>query len=347
MNNYNKICISFSSSILSALKQMDNVGLKLLVVTKHTKVHGVLSIGDIQRAIIANKLLDTPINEIMRKDVRVAKVTDDLNQEKERMRLNRNEFMPIVSEEGELVDIIFWKDLFNGDKNELVSLNLPVVIMAGGKGTRLKPLTNVLPKALIPVGEYTILEEIMHKFINVGCDDFYLSVNYKADLIKHYFSDKKFKINYIEESKPLGTAGSLFLLKDKIHSTFFVSNCDIIVNQDFREVYNFHKENNNLITIISVLKHYKIPYGTIETRENGLLEKLIEKPELTFQINSGVYILEPSVLDEIPHNTYYHITEAIEQLRQQGKNVGVFPVSEGSWKDIGEWNEYFKTIKGD
>jgi NDP-sugar pyrophosphorylase family protein len=137
----------------------------------------------------------------------------------------------------------------------------------------------------------------------------------------------------------------MFLIRDKIRSTFFVSNCDIIIDQDLEEVYNYHKKNNNIVTIVSVLKHYKIPYGTIETGAQGLLERLSEKPELTFQINSGMYILEPEVLDYIPINEFFHITELIKKVKLKGENVGVFPVSEGSWKDIGDWGEYLQHIR--
>jgi len=259
--------------------------------------------------------------------------------------------MPIISENKELVDVLFWEDLFKKESRKLrVNLDIPVVIMAGGKGTRLKPITNILPKPLIPLGEKTILEEIMDQFVEVGCCNFFMSVNYKAEMIKHYFNSLKnsvYNIEYFQETKPLGTAGSMYLLKDEINSTFFVSNCDIIIDQELSEIYNFHKKNKNLITIISVLKHYNIPYGTIETKKGGKLVSITEKPDLTFQINSGMYILEPELLDEIPKDSFFHITELIDKLIAQERNVGVFPISEGSWKDIGEWNEYLKNIRNE
>jgi NDP-sugar pyrophosphorylase family protein len=172
-----------------------------------------------------------------------------------------------------------------------------------------------------------------------------LSVNYKAETIKHYFNQLKkneYKVAYFQEEKPLGTAGSLFLIKDKIKSTFFVSNCDIIINADYIEILKYHRENKNELTIVSALKHYPIPYGTIETKEDGVLIELKEKPELTFQINSGMYILEPHLLNEIPENDFFHITQLIENIQRRNGKVGVFPVSEGSWKDIGDWSEYLK-----
>ena len=167
-------------------------------------------------------------------------------------------------------------------------------------------------------------------------------------MIKQYFDHLKpsnYSLKYIKEDKPLGTAGSLYLLKDKIHSTFFVSNCDILIEQDFREVYRYHKQNNNELTIISALKQYSIPYGTIVTKKNGILDRMEEKPELTFQVNTGMYILEPHLLNEINKNELFHITSLIENIRKRDGKVGVFPISEKSWIDIGVWKSYQESIE--
>lgn len=351
MKDVKQLCIQHNESILVALKQMDSLKRKLLIVMQNEFFLSVLSIGDIQRAIIDNISLGTMISEILRQDVRVANTTDNMKKVKARMQKKRTEFMPIVSNNKNLVDVVFWEDLFAKEERNIQSkLNIPVVIMAGGRGSRLKPITNILPKPLIPIGKKTIIEEIMDRFVNAGCTKFYLSVNYKADLIKHYFNtldNSNYHINYFQEDKPLGTAGSMFLIKDQINSTFFVSNCDIIIDQDIEEIYNFHRQHKNTITIVSVLKHYKIPYGTVETGEKGQLFQFSEKPELTFQINSGMYILEPELLNDIPENEFFHITELIANVQKSNGKVGVFPVSEGSWKDIGEWNEYLRNIENE
>jgi dTDP-glucose pyrophosphorylase len=346
---YPNLIVNQEDSILVVLKKMDASKRKLLIVLDGDIFISVISIGDIQRAIIKNISLDTPISKILRKEVRFAFAGDDLNIVRERMKERRNELMPIVSASNKLVDIIFWEDLFKETFPVEcgANLNLPVVIMAGGIGTRLKPLTNILPKPLIPIGEKTIIEQIMDKFCDAGCNTFYLSVNYKAEMIKYYFSTlpkNSYHISYLHEEKPLGTAGSLHLLKGKINSAFFVSNCDILVDQDISEIYEYHRSTKNEITIVAALKNYSIPYGILETSENGLLRSITEKPELTFKINTGFYILEPHLLDEIPQNEFYHITTLIDKLRKENRRVGVFPVSEKSWKDIGEWNEYQKFI---
>lgn len=342
------ISIQLNSTILEALRQMDKSEKRLLIVFDNNKFFSLLSIGDIQRALIKGVPLENKVVDILREDITVATTNDTYTKIKNDMLDQRIECMPVIDDQKNLVDIYYWENVFGIEtKRKEVSLNLPVVIMAGGKGSRLEPITNILPKALIPLGKKTIMEEIMDKFIDVGCHEFYLSVNYKAEMIKHYFdslNNPDYIINYFQEPKPLGTAGSMYLLKNKINSTFFVSNCDIVIDQDIEDIYSYHSDNKNDITIVAALKHYKIPYGTIETGENGVLKKLIEKPELTFQINSGFYILEPETLDLIPNNQFFHITELIERVRRNSGRVGVFPVSQGSWKDIGEWDEYLKNI---
>lgn len=344
-----QISISKTASILSALRKMDVEKVKLLLVMDNGKFYSLLSIGDIQRAIIANVSLDKPIEGILRKTVKVAKPTDDKNEIKVRMKERRNDFMPIVDDEGDVVDIIFWEDISSYKETRVnTPFMLPVVIMAGGQGSRLRPLTNVLPKPLIPIGEQTMIEDIMDRFVECGCHDFFVSVNYKADFIRHYFDNFGKQVYHIEcfqEDKPLGTAGSLQLLKDRINSTFFVSNCDIIIDEDYSEILNFHREHQNEITVVAALKNFSIPYGTLETGEGGQLTSLHEKPNLTFKINTGMYILEPHLIKEIPSDRLYHITFLIEKLVNEGRKVGVFPISEGSWTDIGNWDEYMKYIK--
>jgi len=349
-NKINQIKLPLNSSLLDALRKMDETYKRLLLIFDEYKFKNVLSIGDIQRAIIQNKSLDTKITDILRKETRLAKSGDSIDYIKEQMLRFKVECMPVVDIENNLIDVFFWEEFFaEKDKKSDIELNLPVVIMAGGKGTRLKPLTNVIPKSLLPIGEKTIIEEIIDRFLKVGCSQFYLSVNYKAETVKHYFSElnsEDYLIDYFQEEKPLGTAGSLFLIKDKIQTTFFVSNCDIIIEEDYSQILKYHRENKNELTIVSALKHYPIPYGTIKTQEGGILSELVEKPDLTFQINTGFYVLEPSLLNEIPENEFFHITTLIEYIQKRNGRVGVFPISQGSWKDIGTWDEYTNLIKG-
>jgi NDP-sugar pyrophosphorylase family protein len=216
--------------------------------------------------------------------------------------------------------------------------------MAGGVGTRLRPLTYVIPKPLIPFGNKTFIEAILEMFHLHGCETFLISVNYKADLIEYYLTRQKlpYQLAFFNEEKPMGTAGSLSMLKGKINETFFVTNCDILIDQDLSEVLNYHRENHNEITLVAAMQHFPIAYGTIETGENGRMIQLTEKPEFTFKVNSGMYIIEPHLLDEIPDKQLFHITQLIENVNSRGGHIGVFPVSEKSWKDIGNWSLFLK-----
>lgn len=348
-NKFSDIVVNSQDSILNILKTMDETKRKLLIVMEGDKFSGVVSIGDLQRAIIKGIDIHSSIQGILRHDVTFASTGDDVDVVKARMRIRRNELMPIVTPEGELVDVIFWNDLFQeAMPRSNKKIDLPVIIMAGGEGTRLRPLTNVLPKALIPLRDKTMIEEIMIRFFECGCRDFFISVNHKAEMIRYYFDslqNSQYNIQYIEEDIPLGTAGSLYLLRDKIRTSFFVTNCDILIDQDYSDILDYHRDNNNEITIVAALKNMKIPYGTITCREDGLLQDLQEKPEFVFKINTGFYILEAKLLDEIPENKFFHITSLIEKLKNEGRRVGVFPINEKSWTDIGNWSEYSGHIR--
>ncbi|MBK7094095.1 MAG: nucleotidyltransferase family protein [Saprospiraceae bacterium] len=325
---------------------MDIIDKKMLLVFDGDKFINIISIGDIQRAILKKYPLDTQVLGVLRQNTKFAVADESMNAIKGKMQEYRIECMPVLDNAGNLTDVIFWEDLFPlANLNSKDQFNIPVVIMAGGKGTRLQPLTNVLPKPLIPIGEKSILENIMDSFVAHGSNRFFISVNYKAEMIKYYFNELQnpdYQISYFTEDKPLGTAGSMFLLKGQINETFFVSNCDILIKNDYSGILDYHKKHKNEITIVSAFRHYPIPYGIIETSNNGRLKSITEKPELSFQINTGMYILEPELLDEIPENSFFHITDLIEKIKKRKGKIGVFPITEKSWIDIGGWDEYIK-----
>jgi dTDP-glucose pyrophosphorylase len=341
--------VGADSTVIQTMKLMDTARVKLLLVFDGESFLGIITIGDLQRAIIASVPFDTPIREIVSREGKLfAREGDDMDTVKEWMLAKRAEFMPVLDSEGQLADVIFWDDVLPGAAaaDTRPTIDLPVVIMAGGKGTRLKPITNVLPKPLVPVGEKTILEVIMDQFESIGCRKFFMSLNYKADMIKYYLGQigHKYDIEFISEDKPLGTIGSVSLLKGRISSPFFVSNCDCINEQDYRDVYDYHVKNNNDMTVVTMVKSLRIPYGVIETGADGLMTAIREKPDQTYQVNTGVYILNPGLIDEIPRGEFFHITQLMEKVQARGGRVGCFPVSEHSWKDMGEWPEYLKVI---
>ena len=344
-----QLIINPQTSLKQALMKMDDVGYKLLmIVDENDFFRGLITIGDIQRAIIANKLLEEPVIDFCRADLILGKANDSISEIKRQMLLYRLVYMPIINEEKKIVNVIYWDDIVNDEDSRLYPvLQLPVVIMAGGFGSRLKPLTNILPKPLLPIGNSTILENIIDRFKKYSCFNFEISINYKAELIRFYFDsllEKDYNINFFTEKKPLGTAGSLHLLADKLITTFFVSNCDILIDEDYSAIHKYHEENKNELTIVASIKNYDIPYGTIESGVNGELISLKEKPQLNFMINCGMYILEPHLLKEIPKNTFFHFTDLIQKIKDRGGKVGVFPISEKSWIDIGEWRFYSKIL---
>jgi len=340
--------INPDTTLLDALKKMDSLCQKLLIIEEQDAFIGLLSAGDIQRAIIKGISLNGKVSSILRKEIRVARPDDEFESIKQMMLDYRMELCPLIGSNQKILDVYYWEDLFLEQKPWIAKkFNIPVVIMAGGKGSRLKPLTNVLPKPLIPIGDKTILEDILELFSMHGCDKYYVSINYKAELIKYYINSLSlpYKIMFMEEMKPLGTAGSLSLLKGKIDQTFFVTNCDILIKHDYSEILDFHKEQENEITIVSAIKYFPVKYGTIETGDNGHLINLIEKPELTFQINSGMYIFEPHLIDEISSDENMDITDFIMMLKQKNHRIGVYPVSQSSWTDIGDWKVYLSVLE--
>ena len=348
LSNIQSLVIDNQKSLLDAMRQMDENDCKSLIVTKDGQYYSLISIGDIQRKVLSKGSLTFKVEEVLRSNITVASVKDSSEQIRSLMEEKRIELLPKLDLQGALVDVIFWRDRYKTrQKKQKTIENIPVIIMAGGKGTRLKPITDVIPKPLVPLGGKPIVETIVDSFCEEGCQNFYLSVNYKADFIKFHFNsltNKSYQVHYFKEDEPMGTAGSLKLLKDVIKTTFFVSNCDILIDQDYYHILKYHRENNNELTAVAAVKEYNIPYGTMDLSENGLLTRLTEKPNLTYYVNAGVYILEPHLIDEIPaERGLFHITHLMEKILQRKGKVGVFPVSEGAWFDIGNWKEYDKS----
>jgi len=343
-----KILIGPNITIKQALKQMTEAARKILfVVDSKDKLMGTVTDGDIRKWILKGGSLSEKIAKAMNFNPTILKEGYSKEEAKSLMTSKRIECIPIVNEEKKVISAIWWMDLFEAKFKKHKAIKLPVVVMAGGEGARLSPFTKILPKPLIPIGEKTVIELIISKFIEYGCRDFYLSVNYKSNLIKAYFNDfeHNYNINYIEENEPLGTVGGLYLLKDKIKSAFFITNCDILIEADYADILQFHKDNRNQITLVGSMKHYIIPYGVCEIQKGGKLKKIREKPEYDFLVNTGMYVLEPQVLKDIPENKFYHITDLINDYRKKGKKIGVYPISEKSWLDIGQLEELQEIVK--
>ncbi len=321
-------------SVSDAMRLIDNNSYGILFLTSDNKeLLSCITDGDIRRYLLSGGKTTDKALEASNKNPRIAKSFE----EAKRIYHKKNTIVvPVVDESGRVIDMYFGETV--EENTEKCNLNIPVVINAGGKGTRLDPFTRVLPKPLIPVGDLPIIEHIMKEFKSFGCNDFSIIVNYKKQLIKAYFSESenKYDIDFYDEEKPLDTGGGLSLLKGKINSTFFFTNCDILLKSNYEKMLRFHKENENVITMICADKTVTIPYGVIKTDETGKINEMQEKPEFSFLTNTGMYIVEPKVLNDIEKEVPISFPEIIEMQKAKGRRVAAYVVHESEWMDMGE-----------
>lgn len=310
----------------------------LFIINDNLSLIGCITDGDIRRFLLAGGKMDASVKDALNDNPKYAK---SLNEAKSLYHSRYYVYIPIVDEQKRILS------LYSGNKIEEKKhnpLNVPVVINAGGKGTRLEPFTKVLPKPLIPIGDLPIIEHIIKEFQSYSCDEFHIIVNYKKDLIKAYFADNSnnYNIAWYDEKKPLGTGGGISFLRNKFNSSFFFVNCDVLLTTNYESILNFHKDNNNTITMVCAYKNINIPYGVVEMGKNGTIENIKEKPLLSFLTNTGIYIVEPEVIDDIDDDTPIDFPEIVEIERKKGKRVAVFPVSENDWMDMGQLPELEK-----
>lgn len=328
-------------SIVDAMEKIDiNAKGVLFIVNNEKKLVGSLSDGDIRRWILSSGDIAASVVKAMNTSPKYLNIGDKNNAVK-LMRENVITALPLVDAQKEVVDIFLMSDMekYSEQKGDLSGV--PVVIMAGGKGTRLYPYTKILPKPLVPIGDTPIVERIINYYNEFGMKSFYMTVNYKKAMIRSYFDeiDRDYEIKYVEEIKPLGTGGSIKLIKEKLDSPIFVTNCDALILADYYDVYQYHLKSENDITMVSALKNIQIPYGVLHTGENGILNLIEEKPKLSYFINTGMYIINPDMIELIPDDEMFHMTNLVEKVMQNGGKVGTYPVSEDSFLDMGELDE--------
>ena len=324
-------------TMLEAMAHLDKVSKKVLFVVRNDQLVAAITDGDIRRWILKKGNLDAKVKEIANYNPKYLMEKEKASAKKV-MKKYSIEAVPILNKEKAIISIVLRNDEEIEPKR---TLDVPVVIMAGGLGTRLYPYTKILPKPLIPIGEIPIAEHIINRFHRYGGEQFFLVVNHKKNMIKAYFNEieKNYKVNYVDEEQPLGTGGGLSLLKGKINSTFILSNCDILIEEDYEKIYNYHIKENNFITMVCSLKNIKIPYGVIEINGTGEIEEMKEKPELSFFINTGMYIVEPKVIEELEPNKAVSFPDIVEKFKEAGEKIGVYPISENSWLDMGQLDE--------
>ena len=337
--------------IKDSISLLDKAGERILFVVDDDEcLFGSISDGDIRRWILSEGNMELTVENLCYMRPTYVNEEYDLDEVKKVILELRISAIPVLNKDKKIVDILFWNTIFDLHEHKSFKRKLtnPVVIMAGGKGSRLDPFTRILPKPLIPIGDKAVIEIILDKFfIENDIRNFYLSLNHKAKIIKSYFEElaPEYNVEYVVEDKPLGTAGSMNLLNKKFSEPVIVTNCDIIIDCDYASFVDFHKDKGFDLTIAVSLKKYKIPYGICEIETGGNLMKINEKPEYDYLVNVGMYVINPSAIDLIPKDKYFDMTDFIDIIKKEGGKVGVYPISENSWIDIGEWSEYKKAVE--
>ena len=336
MNNIKTNIVTNTDDISLAIESLQKSIIKLVLVVEDNKLIGTITDGDVRRALLNGKNLQTKCKDIMNVNPKYALVNDYKNINK---LLISNRYIPLIDSNKKVVDIIS-----NEGNQQNYSLTNPVIIMAGGEGKRLLPLTLNKPKPLLPVNQKPLIHEIVNRLDYYGLKDIYISVFYKADMIKKYFgklNNSGFDIKFLEEDKPLGTAGCLSLLKKKnILEPIVVVNGDVLTDMNYRQLIDYHNKSKKLITICAAVYDVQIPFGTIEVEEDKLAN-IVEKPIKKYLINAGIYIIDPVLLKDLKDNAAINMTDIIEN-NIKNKSVGIFPIHE-QWLDIGNHKDYEKT----
>lgn len=332
MKNWRSILVNENTTLLETMKIIDESSLQFAVVVDEVNyLLGTVTDGDIRRGILRGEGLDVPIKQVMNPSPITACIENTYSDCLRILKKHKLKQLPIVDMDNRIIDIIFADEDPATKNNENT-----VILMAGGLGTRLRPLTENIPKPMLNVGNKPILETIIEGFKRYGFTNFILSVNYKKEVIQDYFQDGSafgVSISYIEEDKRMGTAGALSLLKSKPTSPIFVMNGDLLTQVNFEQLLHFHEETDAVATMCVREYEYQNPYGVIET-EGQKLVSIKEKPVLRSFVNAGIYVLSPEVFEYIPQDVFYDMPNLFERLIDEQRNVSAFPVRE-YWLDIG------------
>jgi dTDP-glucose pyrophosphorylase len=337
MKEWKQILISKDVTIHDTLRIIDSSAMQIaLVVDEEEHLLGTVTDGDIRRGILKGIHLDDLVTKIMNPHPTIAKSYERRDIMLAVMKLKRLNHIPVLDDDGRVINVETLQDLLQTDVKDNV-----VVLMAGGLGTRLRPLTNECPKPLLKVGGKPVLETILENFMEYGFKKFYLSVNYKADMIKEYFGDGNrwgIEINYIHEDKHLGTAGALSLLPEKTKQPLLVMNGDLLTKVNFQQLLDFHSMHQAQATMCVRDYQFQVPYGVVKL-EKDRLTGIDEKPVQRFFVNAGIYVLDPKALELIPNNEFFDMPTLFKKIFDQDGETTAFPIRE-YWMDIGQLNDY-------
>ena len=352
MSNISKYLCDENTTIKVSLSLIQKSGHNTIFITdKNKKLIGSLSDGDIRRALLNNIAINTSIKNIYNKNPKyILSENFDKKDIKYLFDKEKINLVPVIDKDKQVIKVISWEEVITGKNNIQKSSalkELSVIIMAGGKGTRLRPYTEILPKPLLPINNKAIIEHIIDNFRLNGARNIQISINSMSRIIKSFISEKNYKknITFIEEKKPLGTCGSLSLInRKKLTNNFILSNCDVIYDINYRNLIKHHRKSQALMTLVVSNKNFEIAYGSIKLDKNGYLDTIHEKPNLKFLINIGLYVINKKVLNYIQKNNFMDINQLIKSLKKDKKDIAVFEIDEKSWIDTGQMHE-FKNAK--
>jgi dTDP-glucose pyrophosphorylase/predicted transcriptional regulator len=338
MLDFRKILLKPSDSLERSIKILHEGGCRIALVTDiNENLLGTVTDGDIRRALVDHCSMSIEVKEVMNHKPLTVKKTDADSKALELMKKHSLLHMPIVNDNGKLVGLDILQDLIDKMK-----FDNPIFLMAGGFGTRLEPLTNEKPKPLLMVGGKPILETILLQFIDFGFYNFFISIHYKAEMIRSYFGDgSKWGVNiqYIEESEPLGTAGSLGLLPmENINLPVIMMNSDLLTQVNFQALLDFHNKNICSATMCVREYDFQVPYGVVESKDYKITN-IEEKPIHSFFVNAGIYVLNPKLIKNISGDTYLDMPNLLDKYIKNGEGVNMFPIHE-YWLDIGHKDQY-------
>ena len=338
-----EVLINPKETLFRALEILQIKSIKcLIVVNNKNRLLGTINDGDIRRAILkGSNIKSTIVNTYKKKCYYIVKTakTIDENRIFKKAKLEI-ELIPVVDRK-KIVLSYLSKNKKETNRKKSKFNNIKIIIMAGGLGTRLKPYTNIIPKPLLPYNGNTIIESVIETFTKFGFNKFLVSLNYKNILMKSFFQELKpnYDVSFLQEKKPLGTAGILRKLYSKNNKKYLVTNCDTILDADYEDLINYHNKSKNDLTIAASTKKNKIPYGVCYIHNNKL-KKIDEKPENFYLANVGVYLVSSNVLNLIAKNKPTSFVDFINKLLLKKKKIGIFPIAEKSWTDLGQTVEF-------
>ncbi|MSR76826.1 MAG: alcohol dehydrogenase [Candidatus Omnitrophica bacterium] len=332
MPDWKKALVASGASIADAIAKIDAGSIQIaFVVDAMNKLCGTVTDGDVRRGMLKGVPLSAPVESIMRHNPAVLAMSDDPILARETMQKREIHQLPILNSEGQIIDVKIIDELLKVDP-----VHNWIILMAGGLGTRLRPLTDDCPKPLLSVGNKPILETILQNFIEQGFHRFFISVHYKDEMVRHYFGNGSkwgADITYLHEHERRGTAGALALLPETPKQTFIVMNGDLLTKINFRQLLQFHREHEALGTMCVREYDFQVPFGVVQL-DRQRIQAIDEKPIHKFFVNAGIYAFEPDAISLIPQNEYFDMPNLFEILIQNKKETAAFPLRE-YWLDVG------------